>query len=1386
MNKLIAFLVRNSLITNIISVALLVAGLFAVIEARREVFTPVNLGFVNIVTIYPGAAAQEVESLLTIPIEKQLKGIEYVKSITSKSLENRSTITMQLEEGIPDQSKTLQEIKDAVDIAKVGFPDDAEEPTVIEIKTDLQGIIEVAFYKDDPKISELAFRKHISNIVDEIELLPDIGRVDVRGKPSREIHIEINPAKLARYNISHDDIISSLANRNLNLSGGTVSHSGRDYNVRIDKEFNHLDEIRNLAIRTNDYGASVKLIDIANVKDTFEALSMLENANGRPAIIAAILKRNKGDVLHLVRDVKNILEKNPEAGISYTTYNDLSMYTRRRLNVLASNVIIGLFLVFGVLFFFLGWRISIAVSMGMPFAFAITLILMQYFGISINLLSMFGFVMAIGLVVDDAIIISENIYRYIQEGMPITQAAIHGTQEMVKPVVASISTTCFAFSPLIFMSGLMGKFIWIMGAVVVIALVGSLIESFFVLPAHVLDLAESKETTDARKNEPASWKNWAHRAQVKLMAVLLKVYRPLLERAITYKYTTLFITFATFLFSIYLIGKIGFILFPKEGIRIISFSVETEKGIVLGETRSRLKSMEKTIGSLPKSELDSYTTRVGIQQTDINDPFTKRGSNYAQISIFLAPEAARGRTAGQIHAYLQGKLDIKKPVHHVAVMEGAQDTLYHIRNDNYLHLLNTRTDQIKQYKLNIEALLGGIVVNKGKQLNAITMDNIYVSLDIKSNKVLAQKTIDLGVFDLVNGFYPISNAPFDIFTSQLGYVYQIDPTTMDKDSVHQYKKTINFIKCIEKYHICAISYGDSNLDIWEYKEDEMNLRKRIDSIPLYQLAEKRFIPDIQVPMGKINAITLDEANQQIIMGSEQGHIHMLDLKTFRQVQHAHIYNRPISWLKTDPIHKHHIWVNTHDTLALINLKTLKEVITFPTSNGIYRSVYVPSKRKIYFYAKHGFIYKATQQGNSSPLYKIAIVKQEPKKFIRLASSLVAPGPPVGAPIQLEIQGSNFESTLTFVQKVKQVLYSVPGVYSIKDSWESDKKEFNVDIDEKKSAFAGVTVAQIANSVRTAFSGTVASTIKNIDEDIDIRVIFPKQLRNTLGSLKKVKIRNRYGNMVAIDKFVKFREQGSLSEIQHKNFERVVYVNAQINESQTTAVQVNKTILDKLQPTLKKFPGVRVVAGGEYEDTQESMDSLKRAAVIALLGIAIILILLYNNLRYLRVILIAVPLSLTGVTFAFGMHKLFFLPNLVFSFLAMFGMIALAGVVVNDSIVMVDFIRQRKSEGHKQYDAIVQGCLLRLRPVILTTLTTVFGILPTAYGIGGDDPFLKPMALAIGWGLAFASMVTLFVVPAYYAIWEERGYIFHHIKGSLPFTGSQLVDLEKERREYHRK
>jgi multidrug efflux pump subunit AcrB len=372
------------------------------------------------------------------------------------------------------------------------------------------------------------------------------------------------------------------------------------------------------------------------------------------------------------------------------------------------------------------------------------------------------------------------------------------------------------------------------------------------------------------------------------------------------------------------------------------------------------------------------------------------------------------------------------------------------------------------------------------------------------------------------------------------------------------------------------------------------------------------------------------------------------------------------------------------------------------------------------------------------------------EFNKLEFTEIHGGPPVGKAINVTIKGNDFDTLRKIAQEYKEHLLGIKGLKDVKDNFEEGKDEMRVIVDEKTAAMTGITVFDVASTVRSCYEGTVATTIKKTDEEIDIRVVFPEYLRENLSSLKRIKIANRMGNLIPLATVARFEKAKGRSLITRKDWRRTISVTADIDEhaKDVTSVAVNTELMRKFSNIGERYTGYVVSYEGEYKDTQESLTSLFKSFIVAAIIIYIILVSIFRSLVHPIIIMGVIPLTLLGVIWTFFFH------GLPLSFLALMGVVGLTGVVVNDSIVLVDFIKRSRRNGLSPFEATVEAGVTRLRPVFLTTITTFLGLIPTAYGIGGYDPFLKPMAVSLSWGLAFGTLITLLVIPVLYNIFAD--------------------------------
>jgi multidrug efflux pump subunit AcrB len=1018
--KISEFSVKHSLLINLISVFVLLAGFYTlfVYKIRREAFPEVSFDMVVVSTPYPGSPPEEIEKLITVPLEKELKGVDGIEEMISASLENSSNILLKISQDLKDKDKVIDDIEQAVDRV-VDLPSEAEEPMVTEVTSGEIPVVEVALSGDLP---EAQLQEHAENLEDILEEIPGVSAISRRGYRDKEVWVEVDPDKLRDTYTSMEEIMQALKKRNESIPGGKL-RGQQEYSIRTTGEFYTEEEIENVVIRANEVGNWLRIRDVADVRFSFEDEDMINKSFGSRSISLIVIKRATGDAVKIVDAVKKETKKflgYSDSKLETAYINDISFYIKRRLGVLKNNGIVGLALVCCVLLIFLNSRIAILTALGLPIAFSGTIAIMGFFGLSINLITMFGLIVVLGMLVDDGIIVAENCARYQESGYGPREAAIKGTQEVVQPVTTTIITTIAAFGPLLFIEGMLGKFIWGIPLVVIIALCVSLFEAIVILPSHFADFASKK------KLKPRSEQPWFKK--------IVAFYTRLVTNALDHRYKVMGGFVLIFILSIVLTRFMPFVLFgSEEGVEQFYVRAEVPVGTNLYDTNKLVEKIEAKIEEMPDHELDAYSTQVGsIGDTWMFDPYGKSGSHVAQVTVHLHPYTQRKRSVSGIMADLRKK---------VKGIEG--------------------------------------------------FENIYLE-----------------------------------------------------------------------------------------KEQE--------------------------------------------------------------------------------------------------------------------------------------------------------------------------GPPVGKAVAVKIRGEKFEVLEEISDKIAEYLKTVEGTSDVYTDYEVGRGEMRVLVDEEKATQAFLTVGEIASSIRIAFRGGVATSIKPVkaEEEIDVLVRFPEDFRNQKDSFNKIFIPNKFGNLIPLNKVATIQEKTSVARIRHIDGKRVISVKSDVDNKKITSMQANKLLQKRFKDLPKQYPGYRIEYGGEQEENIKSMRSFARAFGLAAFLIFLILAANFNSLIQPLVVMMAIPFGLIGVVWAFFFH------GMALSFFMMMGVVGLTGVVVNDSIVLVDFINNLRRKGIDRKDSIIQAGQLRLRPVLLTTITTSLGLTPTAYGIWGGDPFLRPMALTIVWGLICATVLTLIVIPCIYAIIDD--------------------------------
>ena len=626
MKSIFRFFVERALMVNLISIFLMSVGVYAIFDINREAFPNVNLDKIRIDIPYPGASPAEIERLVITPIEQELKALDGIDTMNSIAFSGSGIINLEVDPDSSNRDQIATDVQQAVDQAIL--PDDLPtEPQVLEIDGAVFPVIQLAI---SANVSELELKRLGDQISDDLLAIKDIAKVQVQGDRKAEIRITVDPDKLSLHRISIGEIVSLVKAWNINSPGGQVDTVEGQKMVRVVGQFQNVNDVRELVLRSNDRGDSIKISDVASVSEALVIPTIYLDSGGDPALNMIILKKVDGDIIDVVDKVKDYIKTIPQLygdKVKTTTSQDFSRFARLRLGVLTNNGIVGLILVFISLIVFLRFSVAMTTTWSLPIVFLTGLFLLHMSGITLNLISMLGFIMVLGMLVDDAIIIGENIAYHMEQGDSPNDAAVKGAHELFGPVTTTILTTVAAFLPLMFMSGMIGKFIIAIPVVVISLLFFSWLEAFLILPSHVSHITNA----NAKVKEKQWLVNFEHG------------YARFLTWVLHHRWIVIFLSALVLIGSVILAKQaMQFQLFPAVAVDQYLVRITAKPGTNLNDLRSHMKQVDQKIREYVKPDyLESTIISSGQTQRDAGDPLTQRGSRFGQIRVLYTPAVLR-------------------------------------------------------------------------------------------------------------------------------------------------------------------------------------------------------------------------------------------------------------------------------------------------------------------------------------------------------------------------------------------------------------------------------------------------------------------------------------------------------------------------------------------------------------------------------------------------------------------------------------------------------------------------------------------------------------------------------------------------------------------------
>ncbi|MBN2563177.1 MAG: efflux RND transporter permease subunit [Phycisphaerae bacterium] len=717
MTSLPRFSVNNPVLVNLFMWAIIIAGVFCAFTLVREMFPESDPNEVHVNVVYPGATPAEIEKGIVIKIEEAIKDIEDIEEIRTTIGEGACTIAAVLYNNVEDVDQAVTDVKAAIDtIPRDEFPEEAEEPMVAKFEPQLP-VINVSFFGD---LDEETLKRVGKQLRDDLLLVPGITDVVLGGIRKDEIIAEVRPEKLVEYGLSFMDVGDAIARANLDLPGGQIKTGSANVSVRTLGEEDQAEPIGEIIVRSDPSGKLIRLKEIAEVIDGFEDADVVSRFNAKPAVTVTVYKTQSQDAIDISKKVKALvagkrrrpLERDWLASLKHRlgirdeieevyarAYNDpfpqlgelktstnLARFIEGRLDLLKRNGLWGLIFVFGSLLLFLNWRVAFWVMCGLVLSVLGTLIALDLMGYTLNLMTMFGLIIVLGILVDDAIIVGEHVYTKIEHGVEPKLAAITGTEEVTWPVVCAVATTIVAFAPLMFMEGRIGDFMRVLPLVVLCALSVSLFEALTILPSHLAEwlrpsvvgavsvrgAARADASGSSRRGEAVRagasgspdvtavtrFRGWAERVRSAqaffIRDILLRNYERLLRVCVVNRYVTVAALAAAVIVAVGTVlgGCVPFVFIQKMDSETVVASLKMPVGTPIEGTDRAIRPIEQATTNLP--ELDSLYTLLGTHYST-DGARAASSTHLGQAIIELKPIEERERTSEDIIRELRSK-----------------------------------------------------------------------------------------------------------------------------------------------------------------------------------------------------------------------------------------------------------------------------------------------------------------------------------------------------------------------------------------------------------------------------------------------------------------------------------------------------------------------------------------------------------------------------------------------------------------------------------------------------------------------------------------------------------------------------------------------------------
>ncbi len=659
---MIRYFILHPTAANLLMALLIIMGLVTLPNLKRETFPEIEHYEIEVKILYPGATPKEIEQKICKPIEDTIDGTSFIDEIRCESRQSMAIATIKMQES-GDFVQFNNDIRSAIDAVE-NFPEDSEEPIIKELGR-TQDVVTIALSANIPKteLKDLA-----ESIKQRMLRVPDIPLVSIEGFSKRQFQVQLPQAKLRLYGISLQSVAAIIAQQNLDLPAGDIQTAQRDYQIRFNDERRSVEELAELVIIKGEHGNEVRLGDIATIIDSFEKTEDKATYNNLPTAFLKIRKNSQDDSLRVLEAVKQFIaqqqQRLPEQ-IQFNLTQDFTSIVTDRINLLLKNAWQGLLLVFAVMWLFFGTRYAFWVVMGLPVSFLASAFILAQWGISVNMLSMVALLLGLGILMDDAIVISESIGKHIALGKTPVQAAIDGTMAVKNGVISSYITTLCVFTGLLFLSGDIGQLLYTIPAVLISVITISLVEAFLILPHHLKYTLQNAST----ESIPKARQLFTHYFEKLHLWVNHWV-----KKMIVYRYLFIGSVVGVFILSVSLLvsGIVKFSAFPNVEGDLLQARLLMPVGSSLAQTQLTIDKITASIESIDESYQQNYQTPL-IQGMTVHygkniDAF-ESGAHLATVSIDLLTAEQRQLSVNQIADQWRHQLGVTPEALNIAIKE---------------------------------------------------------------------------------------------------------------------------------------------------------------------------------------------------------------------------------------------------------------------------------------------------------------------------------------------------------------------------------------------------------------------------------------------------------------------------------------------------------------------------------------------------------------------------------------------------------------------------------------------------------------------------------------------------------------------------------------------